>query len=255
MARSEPTTDRPLGSRSLVLCYHAVSDGWPDPLAVSPSAFERQIRFVLRRRFRPVTAEEAVAGRRGVHVTFDDAYRSVLPALDVLERLGVGASVFACSAFAESGRPLLIPELRQRARGFERELATMDWESLRAISVRGFEVGSHTVTHPHLPRLSDSELRRELHDSRARISEELGRPCRFLAYPFGESDERVQTVAAEAGYAAAFALRPAGRSYAYAVARVDIYRRDGMARFALKTSPLGRHLRVALHSLRRRDDG
>jgi peptidoglycan/xylan/chitin deacetylase (PgdA/CDA1 family) len=237
-----------------VLCYHAVSDGWPDPLAVSPRAFERQIRFVLRRGFDPLTAEEAITGRPGVHVTFDDAYRNVLPALDLLERLGVRATVFACSAFAETGRPLLIPELRERASGFERELETMDWESLRALGERGFEVGSHTITHPHLPRLSDSELRRELRESRARISEELGRPCRFVAYPFGESDERVQRAAAEAGYTGGFALRPDRRSHAYAVARVDIYRRDGAVRFLLKTSSLHRHLRGVLHSLRPRGD-
>jgi peptidoglycan/xylan/chitin deacetylase (PgdA/CDA1 family) len=225
-----------------VLCYHAVSDGWPDALAVSPHAFERQIRFVLRWGLAPLTAEEAVLGHHGVHVTFDDAYRSAHPALDVLERLGVQATVFVCSAFAETGSPLLIPELRQRAQGFERELETMDWDMLRAISARGFEVGSHTVTHPHLPGLSDSELRRELRESRERISQELDRPCRFVAYPFGESDDRVHSAAAEAGYAGGFVLklpprRPPGR---HSVPRVGIYRRDGMARFLLKASPLSR---------------
>jgi peptidoglycan/xylan/chitin deacetylase (PgdA/CDA1 family) len=240
-----------LGGRLLVLCYHAVSDGWPDALAVSPSAFERQIRYVLRRGFRPIAAADAVSGRPGVHVTFDDAFCSVLPALDVLERLGVRATVFACTSFAESGRALLIPELRRRAQGFERELETMNWDALRAIDKRGFEVGSHTVSHAHLPRLSDADLRRELHDSRERISYELGRACRFVAYPFGESNERVHRAAADAGYTGGFALRRDGPLNPHAMARVDIYRGDGLARFVLKVSPLNRHFGRPLPSRRR----
>jgi hypothetical protein len=86
--------------------------------------------------------------------------------------------------------------------------------------------------------LSDSDLRRELRDSRERISQELDRPCRFVAYPFGESDDRVHSAAAEAGYIGGFVLqlpprRPPSR---HSVPRAGIYRHDGMARFVLKTS-------------------
>lgn len=229
-----------LGSRGpLILCYHSVSDGWPDPLAVPPRAFERQLRSLLRRRYRSVPAADLFRHTgRLFHVTFDDAYRSVLDVLPTLERLGADATVFACTGYANEGRPLLIPELAARAEGYEQELATMDWNALRAAAERGVEIGSHTVGHVHLPQLSDSHLRRELHESRERIEDELGRPCRFLAYPFGESDDRVRAAARTAGYEAAFALRPKRDSplQRYAVPRADIYRRDGSLRFRLKTS-------------------
>jgi peptidoglycan/xylan/chitin deacetylase (PgdA/CDA1 family) len=227
------------GRGPLVLCYHSISDGWPDPLAVPPRAFEDQLRTVLRRRFRSVPASD-VLHRTGrlVHVTFDDAYRNVLETLPVLERLDVDATVFACTAYAGEGRPLLIRELVGRARGYEQELATMNWNELRAAAERGVEIGSHTVDHAHLPKLSDSELRRQLVESKDHLEDELGRPCRYLAYPFGESDDRVHAAARDAGYEAAFALRAKPRSALdrYAVPRVDIYRRDGRLRFWLKTS-------------------
>jgi peptidoglycan/xylan/chitin deacetylase (PgdA/CDA1 family) len=222
----------------LVLCYHAVSDAWPDPLAVRPSAFERQIRGLLRRGYRSVTRDGILrGGSRELYVTFDDAYKTVGAALPILERLGVPATIFACSSYADDGRPLAVPELARQAGAYPRELATMDWDELREVAERGFDVGSHTVTHPHLPELDDLRLEGELRDSRAAIEDELGRPCSFLAYPFGDEDDRVRAAARRAGYRAAFALR-ASRSPAdpYALPRVDIYRRDNLVRAMVKTS-------------------
>jgi peptidoglycan/xylan/chitin deacetylase (PgdA/CDA1 family) len=192
-----------------------------------------------------VGAAEAVSGSgRLLHVTFDDAYRNVKTVLPLLERLGVQATVFACSGFAPSGAPLLIPELEERAIGYEAELTTMNWDALRDAAERGFEIGSHTISHPHLPRLADAELDRELRESRDRIADTLGRPCRLLAYPFGENDGRVRAAARAAGYVAAFALRAPHDAPLdpYGVERVDIYRGDGPVRFALKTSSVHRPL-------------
>lgn len=220
-----------------MLCYHAISSTWPDELAVEPASFERQLRWLTRVGYTPVDAEAAAAGRRrGLHVTFDDAYRNVVDALPALERLGVPATVFACSGFADSGRALDVPELTSRIRGYEDDAATLDWPALRELAGRGVEIGSHTVTHAHLPRLSDAELRRELAESRQRLEDELGRPCRWLAYPYGEHDRRVRAAAESAGYAAAFALRSSARSR-WAVPRVDLYRGDSLIRAALKVSP------------------
>jgi peptidoglycan/xylan/chitin deacetylase (PgdA/CDA1 family) len=231
------------GRAPLVLCYHALTDAWPDALAVSPPVFERQLWRLVRRGFRSVPAGD-VLSRRGrlFHVTFDDAYTNVYAMLPRLKRLGLHATVFACSDFARDGTPLLIPELRARAAGFEPELATMDWDALRDSAEQGFEIGSHTVSHPHLPALSDEELRRELRDSRDAVADEVGLPCRFLAYPFGEYDRRVRDAAEAAGYTAAFALRRRGGSPPdpFALPRIDIYRRDTRLRFRVKTSPARR---------------
>ncbi len=226
----------------VVLCYHAVSDSWPHLLAVTPQAFERQLRSMRLRGYRPVTAADAVSGRgRVFHVTFDDAYRNVANAVPSLERLGVPATVFACSSFADDGRPLAITELAAEARAHPDALATMDWDQLRDLAERNVEIGSHTLTHAHLTQLSDAELDAELRDSRARIEAELGRPCRFVAYPYGDDDERVHRAARTAGYEAGFAAP--GRLIppsAYALPRVGIWRHDSLLRMTLKTTGIVR---------------
>lgn len=220
--------------RPLTLCYHAVSPGWEHRLSVTPKVFERQIRLLLRLGY---------GGR--LHVTFDDAYRSVANALPVLERLGVRATIFACTG--APGEPLQIPELAAEAAAVPGELETMDWEELRGWAERGVAVGSHTVTHPHLPELDESELRRELVESKERIEAELGRACLDLAYPYGHEDGRVQAAAAAAGYRLAYSL-PGNEEdrNPYAVSRVGVYPRDRLVRFGIKANGLARRPAAAI---------
>jgi peptidoglycan/xylan/chitin deacetylase (PgdA/CDA1 family) len=242
-------------ARTLVLCYHAVSETWADPLAVRPASLEKQVRSLLWRGFRPVGAAEALSNPgRLFHVTFDDAYRSAGAVVPLLDRLGVRATVFACTDYAEDGRPLDIPELRVEAETHPEELATMGWDELREIAERKVEVGSHTRTHAHLTDLSESELRQEVRGSRERLEDELGVRCRFLAYPYGEQDSRVRAAARAAGYAAAFALPgPEGPMDLYEVPRIAIWRKDGLVRATLKTTAPGRRVaRRVLASSRRR---
>ena len=129
----------------------------------------------------------------------------------------------------------------------------MDWDELRDLVARGFEIGSHTVSHPHLPQLSDAELDTELLYSRLCCEDELGVPCRYLAYPYGEHDERVRAAARRAGYTAAFALHePGPQDDPFALPRVDLYRGDSRVTATVKTSSARRPAYALAHRLRRR---
>lgn len=229
--------------RPLVLCYHAVSDTWPHQLSVAPEALEGQLGLLLRRGYRPVAAADATAADSGklFHVTFDDAFTSVWNAVPVLERLGIPATVFACSGYADDPRPLGVTELAGELHTNAEELRTMSWDELRKLGDHGIAVESHTVSHPHLPSLGDEELQNELRASKRRLEEELGRGCRFLAYPFGDCDDRVRTAARAAGYEAAFGLPgdPTGRE-PFDVFRVGVWRRDSPRAVAFKAQPLVR---------------
>jgi peptidoglycan/xylan/chitin deacetylase (PgdA/CDA1 family) len=233
------------GSR--ILCYHAVSDGWKDDLAVPLPRLEQQLRSLIRRGYRPATAAEAVQGSpRTFHVTFDDAFRSVKAAIPTLERIGVTATVFACPAYADDGRPLDVPELAAEAAAYSSELATMRWADLYELAERGVEIGSHTLTHPHLRELGDAELQHELRSSRERLEAQLGHQCRFLAYPYGEHDTRVRAAARAAGYAAAFALGDWTPFDRYAIPRIGIWGFDNRMRALVKTSAAAARLAPAL---------
>ena len=197
--------------REVVLCYHAVSPTWEHRLSIATDLLLRQVRVL--KRFRALRA------------SFDDAFRSAASVFPELEQMGVPVQVFVCTGYARDGAPLSIPEL---AGDDPQQLATMTWDELR-----GLDVGSHGVTHAHLTRLSDEELRRELIESKEQIEDELGRACPDFAYPYGEHDERVRAAVRTAGYERAYGLTGDG-SDPYALRRVDLYRRHTPFRALLR---------------------
>jgi peptidoglycan/xylan/chitin deacetylase (PgdA/CDA1 family) len=239
-------------SDTLILCYHAFSPAWPADLSVKPDLFARQLEILAHAGYRGVTFSEAVrrqARHREVAVTFDDAFASVAThARPVLDALGWPGSIFAVTDFAAAGAPVSWQGVDQWAGGpHDPERATLDWDGLRALRDAGWEVGSHTVTHPRLTQIADAELERELAHSREAIDAALGERCTSIAYPYGDVDPRVIDAAHAAGYAAGAAL-PArwGQIGALEWPRVGVYHPDDLRRFRLKTSQWTRRSRMLL---------
>jgi len=86
----------------------------------------------------------------------------------------------------------------------------LTWEQIREMHKAGMEIGSHTVTHPVLARISREEMKRELSDSRDKLCEELGSSVLSFAYPNGKSsdyNDEVKALVKECGYSCAVTTR------------------------------------------------
>jgi peptidoglycan/xylan/chitin deacetylase (PgdA/CDA1 family) len=234
----------------LVLGYHAVSDAWRSDLAVSTSNLEHQLGSLVRRGYRGALLHEVVTSPpRGktVVVTFDDAYRSVRElALPIMRELGLPGVVFAPTRFTAGAQRASWSGVDIYLDGpHAHELEVMSWEELRELQTAGWEVGSHTHSHPHLTQLDERSLREELERSREDCEGHLGTVCHSLAYPYGDTDARVIAATAGAGYSAAAGLphfhrlRPPS---ALNWPRIGIFQGDGPLRFGLKASPTVRRL-------------
>jgi peptidoglycan/xylan/chitin deacetylase (PgdA/CDA1 family) len=237
----------------LVLCYHAVSDRWPSALAVTIEQLEDQLGHLVRRGYRGATFEHAATSRvaeRTLAVTFDDGYRSVLThALPVLDRLGLPGTVFVPTDFIGRGAAMSWPGIDDWVGSeYEDELVPMSWEELVSLRDLGWEIGSHTCSHPRLSKLDDEALARELRHSREKCEERLG-ACRTLALPYGDGDARVPSAAKEAGYTAVAGL-PARSITAWGWPRVGIYPADRSWRFRLKVAKPVRRVLESLASRR-----
>jgi peptidoglycan/xylan/chitin deacetylase (PgdA/CDA1 family) len=246
----------------LILCYHALSPTWTADLSIAPDRFERQISSLAKRGYRGTTFTEAVSSpQRGriLAVTFDDAYRSVIElARPILDRYGVPATVFVPTDFIDAGEPLHWPGIEGWLGGpHEHELRPMSWDELQTLTDDGWEIGSHTGSHPHLTAIDDRTLEDELARSKATCERHLGIPCASLAYPYGDVDARVVAATERAGYLAAGGLPGArlGSRDVLVWPRIGIYRLDDDRRFRLKIAPAIRRVRssaasdlpVALH--------
>ena len=121
------------------------------------------------------------------------------------------AFLAACKALPAPRRAALMETLEKEVGRRVQALPTtpryLDASGVRRLRDFAAEISSHTRSHPILPQLPDEALRDELVGSRTELCQLLG-SCDGLAYPNGDSDERVCAAAQAAGYKYAVAVTP-----------------------------------------------
>lgn len=181
-----------------VLMYHVIGTpppGAPFPeLYVTPGLFRAQIAALAAAGYHAVTLDrvwQAWHGRarlpsKPVVLTFDDGYRGDFgAAMPVLRRRGWPGVL-----------NLLVANLHRRGWGLR------SWMVQRMIR-NGWEVASHTLTHPDLNTLSPTQLWREVHRSRLVLQRLFHVPVDFFCYPSGDFDAAVLAAVRRAGYVGA----------------------------------------------------
>jgi peptidoglycan/xylan/chitin deacetylase (PgdA/CDA1 family) len=190
------------------LLFHRVTDAIPtDGLTVSTAWF-RDLCRLLRRRFHVVPLAElhrfvrtgGAPPRRTVAITFDDCYYDNLDAARTLAEFQLPACFFIPTQFVGTAHVFAWD------RGLPR-LANLSWNDVREMAGLGHDIGSHTVSHADLGTLGADETRRELVESKKTLEDQIGRPVRWFAYPFGgRQNFRLEhlPLVYEAGYDACF---------------------------------------------------
>ena len=84
--------------------------------------------------------------------------------------------------------------------GDERLYSAMSIDQVRSLHARGHEIGSHSVTHPILPQLSDEKLRIEIEQSRDVLRGWLDADVDGFCYLNGDHDDRVIRFVRQSGY-------------------------------------------------------
>jgi peptidoglycan/xylan/chitin deacetylase (PgdA/CDA1 family) len=231
---------------TLILAYHAISPTWPAALSIEPERLDAQLAALTAMGYRATTFTEAVTkppAQRTLAVTFDDGFRSIIElALPILERHNMVGTAFIPTAYIGPDGTARWPGIDRWIGGpHEPELALMSWADVDRLQQAGWEIGSHTVSHPSLTRLADGALHEELAESRRVCEERLGTRCAAVAYPYGDVDRRVMDAARACGYLAAAALpERIHRTHRFRWPRVGIWHNDPERVFAAKLSPLRR---------------
>jgi peptidoglycan/xylan/chitin deacetylase (PgdA/CDA1 family) len=221
---------RRLPKRPVVITYHSIHG--PDV-----PKFEEQMREV-KRCATPITAMNLLdqSDDQTVAVTFDDGFSNVFDhAVPILAKHQVPATCFIPTGYIgrEAGWMALRPP---NGKPFRLE-SLASAERLAAADPRWITIGSHTVTHPHLTALDDTELDRELVESKGTLEEIVGKDVTSLSFPYGSFSGKVVASAVAAGYAQVFAnvpVRAAVGSTPVLVGRIGVSAQDWPWEFRLK---------------------
>jgi peptidoglycan/xylan/chitin deacetylase (PgdA/CDA1 family) len=159
-----------------------------------------------------------------------DALHTVMDALEAVpenEKLDTIAEIGAALGVTDvSGGPLFL-----------------NWEQAKELVNNGITCQSHTVDHPILTRISQSEVVRQIRDSRAAIMDHTGQEVYAFAYPSGTpADYAPETITALTahGYDLAFTLTAgpmrweAVKANPLQIRRVYLDNKDTLQVFAVK---------------------
>jgi peptidoglycan/xylan/chitin deacetylase (PgdA/CDA1 family)/glycosyltransferase involved in cell wall biosynthesis len=218
-----------------VLCYHAVADLSDDavlrPYGVPPAEFEAQIAglvaagysFISAQEFARYLTEGGGLPSKPLLVTFDDCYQDLATAaLPIMRRRGIRAVAFAVS-------DLLGRHNEWDSRLGRRQIGLLDAPGLRKLAEAGIEIGAHSRTHPDLRKQPAERARDEVAGSRRELEAAGLSPIRYFAYPYGAFNADTRAAAKDAGYEAAFSIRPGQidrDADRFALPRIEVLRGD-----------------------------
>jgi peptidoglycan/xylan/chitin deacetylase (PgdA/CDA1 family) len=187
-----------------VLCYHIVEAPAAPRMHIDRETFRQHLRYLemtgynvipLRHLYEYVSGERASIPKNAVVITIDDGWRSTYTeAFPELQKRRFPFTVF------------IYPNIIGKTAN------ALTWDQIKEMADAGVDIQSHALTHPFLTKrrhrsMSDERyaewLRRELVESRRILEQKAGRKVEFLAYPYGDYDDRVAMAAKAAGYSAA----------------------------------------------------
>lgn len=217
----------------MILAYHRINPWYgKDALSVTADCLEKQIKYLLKKKFRPVSPYAlSTPGLLDFLITFDDGYADNLwYAIPVLKKFGITPVIFLTVDYIGSDH------IFDRYRDKEKD-RLLNWDEVKNMSGEGVVFGSHSLSHPRLTQIADDRLWIEISDSKKTIEDRTGKEVSFFCYPYGDFNEKVIEMVKKAGYKAAVVtagVRKSVRDSAYTLSRIGIYGHNSFLAFRMK---------------------
>lgn len=219
-----------------VLCYHKFSPRVStNKIDVSAETFDRQMAYLKSNGYTVITIQQLYdfigyrqrLPQKSVLITIDDGWKTVKTiAYPILKKYGFSAVLFIYTELMKN-KPSSV---------------ALSWDDVNEMAESGvIEIESHTVSHSDLTKIGDEKLVRELRESQRIIKAKIGRSPQFLAYPYGNFNDKVVDVMKELGYKAGFTVIRGSNAFFYnnySLSRSMVYNSEKLGDFVklLETS-------------------
>jgi peptidoglycan/xylan/chitin deacetylase (PgdA/CDA1 family) len=166
-------------------------------------------------------------------ITFDDAFQSVIKnALPLLYQMKIPTTIFVPSGcIGEKAAWLQGTDHADK----NEQVATLS--QLLEINRDYVSIGSHSISHSHLPELNENDAMNEIKSSKLFLEKELNHKIKYIAFPFGEYNEKIIDLCKKSNYEQVFTIdtySPYSSTTSYERGRVAIDPWDWTIEYRLK---------------------
>ena len=170
-----------------IIMFHRVNNSVKDGLTISTRMFDKMMK-TLSKDYEVVSLGEVVEilrkgkniNPRAVAITFDDGYiDNYLYAAPILTKYDLPACFFITSGYIDTNR--VFPWDEDAGNSF----SLMNWDQVRSLAEKGFEIGAHTIDHVDLGTESVESAKRQIVGCKENIENRIGLEIKYFAYPFG----------------------------------------------------------------------
>ncbi|MEL1135094.1 polysaccharide deacetylase family protein [Desulfitobacterium sp. THU1] len=173
-----------------VLYYHSIAYEAGNELRIPPQEFETHMQLLYDNGYESVSLDElyhyfyedGVLPEKPIVITFDDGYEdNYTHAFPIADKFGYHGTIFMVTDWIDGA-------------GYLKR------EQLLEMSQAGWQIGSHTKSHPYLNSISTEQIKEELSSSKKILEDLLGTAVNFFAYPYGINNPTIIEQSKEAGY-------------------------------------------------------
>jgi peptidoglycan/xylan/chitin deacetylase (PgdA/CDA1 family) len=219
-----------------ILAYHKISDDKEFGLTtIGLNTFESQIRSLISEGYKPVTfidiLNETPLPKKCVIISFDDGYESVYHnAFPILQKYNAPATIFMVVNYLGKYN-------EWESFAIQRKFRHLSESQIMELRRYGFEIGSHTLNHYHLPSCSVGVIRTEVVQSKKKIEDITGESVASFCFPYGKYNKNSLKMVEEAGYKFAtcnIQLIGKNNEHPFSIPRRAIYATDSIKSFLIK---------------------
>lgn len=189
-----------------VLTYHNFSEAKENLMMVTKDNFEQQMRYLKDNGYTVITLDELFdfleyrkqLPKKAVVITIDDGWQGVYTiAYPILKKYNYPSTLFVYTDLINGNRK------------------TLDWDQVAELDNEGIDIQCHTKTHRNFNKIQDKEslqqyvreVEEEIVKSTRTIKEKLNKQVKYLAYPYGETNNLVIAFLQRNGYRGAFTVK------------------------------------------------